>query len=153
MKKIHWLLRVASDKLNVPYTMFAVPDLSAGAPAGALRLGVYSKGLTKLQWTTVPGAGTYCSKVMRERRQITVVSCPHDTLSAFSDALKTEPMTAYLGTPIPAITGGAIGALSVLHSGPRIWSKENRRDATSIAQWLGRELAPPDMRDQQVSAW
>lgn len=153
MKKIHWLLCAASDKLNVPYTMFAVPDLSAGAPVGALQLGVYSKGHTGLQWITVPGAGTYCSQVMRERRQITLVSSPLGTFSAFSDALKTEPLTAYLGTPIPAMTGGAIGALSVLHSGPRIWSEENRMDATSIAQWLGRELAPPGMQEQQATAW
>lgn len=153
MKKIQWLLCTAADRLNAPYTMFAVPDLSTGAPAGALRLGVYCQGAKNLQWITIPGAGTYCRQVMRERRQIAEVSCAPQTLPDSRNLQQSEPLTAYLGNPIPAVTGGAIGALAALHPGPRIWSEDNRRDVTLIAQWFGRELAPPELRDRQATAW
>lgn len=136
--------------LSVSLVSIAVPDLSAEAPAFSLRVGVWGPGASAVDWSTVPGSGTYCADVMRTSVQISIASTRVEKRTQTRALTGIEGMCAYLGTPVPAVTGGAIGTLAVHNCNERIWSRQNRQDLHRTAHTIGLILAPPALREQSA---
>lgn len=146
MKRVDCVMAVALERLDVPIVTVAIPDLSAGTPAGNLQMCVMCRAQSEPEWLSLPGAGSYCARVMREARSLSVSSTRLDRLSRASDLLRAEEAFAYYGTPIPALTGGAIGTFAALSSPARFWSQDKQGIAADLARQIGFKLAPPNMR-------
>ncbi len=143
------LLLVAAEKLHADYVTVSVPDFAPEALPMSLRIGIFSAETGVLRWVSLPASGTFCARVMRESSPL-FVSCLSEAEQQVACGLlqDTGPF-AYLGVPIPAVTGGSIGTLAAICKGERAWSKADADDAEHIAGKIGFEMLPPEMRDAQ----
>ncbi|MBT8155310.1 GAF domain-containing protein [Epibacterium ulvae] len=147
MDKTTELLSVAATKLQANYVTVSIPDLSPEALPMSLRIGIFATQSGDLRWVSIPGAGTFCARVMRESSPLTVSCLSESEQQEACTLLQDTGPFAYLGVPIPAVTGGSIGTLAAQYKGERVWSQANADDAEHTARQIGFEMLPLAMRD------
>lgn len=147
MHGMNWLMSVVQERLDVPRISLALPDISEDTPPGTLRIGSMLRDMRELEWRELPAEGTYCARVMKEAQSLAVTSVQHSDLSKSGVLMEQDEIVSYLGAPVPAVTGGAVGTLSALHVGARIWSRQDRVDLEHFAHWVGLKIAPTDVAE------
>lgn len=145
LKNIEKFLPIAAKYLQTHFLSISIPDFSPEALPNALCVGVYKNETRETNWVSLPREGSFCAGVMREAKLLSVQRMGSQEEKRICDLMQEDSAFAYLGAPIPAITGGAIGTLAALHKGARIWSHQNEGDLTEIAAEIGLELVPAGM--------
>ncbi len=127
---------VAARVLNAPVSFVSLVDEDRQVFAGCV-------GLTKEPWASqrsAPLSHSFCQHAVARREPLVVTDAREDPVLKSSLAIRDLDVIAYLGVPLIAADGAALGTLCVIDDKPRLWTTEQVALLTDLAQSVITEL-------------
>ena len=87
-----------------------------------------------------PLSHSFCKHVKASNEPLVVENAPEHDLVRNNLAIRDLSVIAYLGVPIHMPSGAPIGALCVIESEPRVWTKDEITTLTNLAACVSDEL-------------
>ena len=130
---------VASRVLNAPVAFVTLVDEDRQIFAGCI-------GLTKEPWATeraTPLSHSFCQHAVARREPLIINDAREDPVLKSNLAIRDLDVIAYLGVPLIAPDGAALGSLCVIDDKPRLWTTEQIEILSALAQSVVTELRLP----------
>ncbi len=130
------LADVASRVLNAPTSFVTLVDENRQVFAGCI-------GLTQEPWASdrsTPLSHSFCQHAVASREPLVVTDAREHPVLKSNLAVRDLDVIAYLGVPLIAADGAALGSLCVIDSKPRLWTTEQVEILQALAQSVITEL-------------
>jgi GAF domain-containing protein len=130
------IANVASRVLNAPVSLVSLVDEDRQVFAGCV-------GLVKEPWASdraTPLTHSFCQHAVARREPLVVNDAREDPILKSSLAIRDLDVIAYLGIPLIAADGAALGSLCVIDDKPRLWTTEQVALLKDLAQSVITEL-------------
>jgi GAF domain-containing protein len=139
------ITRLAGRELNAPVVCISLVDVDR-------RLVTGSYGLPEP--TALLVSWWFMKRVVAARRPLVVTDGRRDPVAARNPAVRDGTVTAYIGTPLIASSGRALGTLSVMDRRPRRWSAPQldflRRLSARVVKEVEDERVPVMHRESRA---
>ncbi|HEX8122323.1 MAG TPA: GAF domain-containing protein [Solirubrobacteraceae bacterium] len=130
---------IASRVLNAPVSTVTLVDEDRQVFAGCI-------GVTKEPWASdraTPLSHSFCQHAVANREPLIVTDSREHPVLKTNLAIRDLDVIAYLGVPLIAPDGAALGSLCVIDDKPRLWTTEQVEILKDLAQSVVTELRLP----------
>jgi GAF domain-containing protein len=130
---------IASRVLNAPISTVTLVDHDRQVFAGCI-------GVTKEPWASdraTPLSHSFCQHAVANREPLVVNDAREHPVLKTNLAIRDLDVIAYLGVPLIAADGAALGSLCVIDDKPRLWTTEQVEIMKDLAASVVTELRVP----------